>query len=115
MFKKAEMNGLDSRGEQLRASEEVNITLRKLQALREKISDLRAQCEELRRLSLKTDNLKADNLKADSFGAENDLVYCSQCGESISPGQEIVVKSSDKAEKKRYHKECFKLLWASAT
>jgi hypothetical protein len=98
MFKRAEMNGQNCQNEQVKAREEMDNTLRKLQVLRGKISELRAQCEELRKLGSKT---------------ESNGLLCSQCGESIEPGQEIVVKSPNETEKKYYHKECFKSLWTS--
>jgi hypothetical protein len=101
MFRSAEMDEQNHQSARVKAREEMDITLRKLQVLRGKISELRAQCEELRKLSL-----KADSSKAGSSG-----LLCSQCGEAIEPGQEIVVKSSDETEKKHYHKECFRLLW----
>jgi hypothetical protein len=96
MFKKGEVEEQSCQREPLGAREEVEATLRKLQILRNRISELRAQCEELRMLN--------------SAAKENSLL-CSECGEAIEPGQEIVVKASDGAEKKHYHKECFKRLW----
>jgi len=111
MFKRAETNGQDRQNDEVKAREDMAITLRKLQVLRGKISDLRAQCEELRKLSLKSDGLRTESLKADNLRTESSGPLCSQCGESIEPGQEIVVKSLDETEKKHYHKECFKLLW----
>jgi hypothetical protein len=119
MFKRAEMNGQDRQNDESKARKDMDITLRKLQVLRGKISDLRAQCEELRKLSLKADSFKANSSRAESFKAdslrmESSGFLCSQCGESIEPGQEIVVKSLDETEKKHYHKDCFKLLWVRA-
>lgn len=111
MFKRAEMNEHGRHNDDVKARENMDVTLRKLQVLRGKISDLRVQCEELRRLSLKADSLKADSLKADNLGPYSGGFLCSQCGESIEPDQEIVVKSLDGTEKKHYHKDCFKLLW----
>jgi hypothetical protein len=111
MFRRPEMNGKNGQDEHVRAKEEMDITLRKLQVLRDRISELRAQCEDLRRLSLETRNTKFEDLKVHSLKPEGTDLLCSQCGESIEPGQEIVVKSSDEAERKHYHKECFRLLW----
>jgi hypothetical protein len=69
------------------------------------------KADSLKADSLKADSLKADSLKADSLGPDSGGFLCSQCGESIEPDQEIVVKSLDGTEKKHYHKDCFKLLW----
>lgn len=96
MFKKGEVQEQSCQYEQLNAREEVEATLRKLQMLKSRISELRSQCEELRRMRLET---------------EESALLCSECGEAIEPGQEIVVKDSEGAEKRHYHKECFKLLW----
>lgn len=96
MFKKGEANAGSCAHEQFNAKEEVEVTLHKLQTLKARISELRAQCEELRRISSET---------------KRNALLCSQCGEAIEPGQEIVVKGSGEAEKRQYHKECFKLLW----
>ena len=95
------MDEQNHRSAQVKTKEEMDVTLRKLQVLRGKISELRAQCEELRRLSLKDDSLKS----------ESSGLLCSRCGEAIEPGQEIIIKSSDDTEKKHYHKDCFRLLW----
>lgn len=96
MFKKGEANAESCQHEQFNAKEEVEVTLHKLQILKSRISELRAQCEELKKISSET---------------KRNALLCSQCGEAIEPGQEIVVKGSGEVEKRQYHKECFKLLW----
>ena len=96
MFKKGEANAEFCQHERFNAKEEVEVTLRKLQILKSRISELRAQCEELKKISSET---------------KGNALLCSQCGEAIEPGQEIVVKGSGEAEIRQYHKECFKLLW----
>jgi prefoldin subunit 5 len=96
MFKKGEANAESCQHEQFNAKEEVEVTLRKLQILKSRISELRTQCEELKKISSEI---------------RGNALLCSQCGEAIEPGQEIMVKSSGEAEKRQYHKECFKLLW----
>jgi hypothetical protein len=97
MFKNGKVQEQSCPHEQLKTREEVEATLRKLQILKSRISELRTQCEELRRISSET--------------KENTLL-CSECGEAIEPRQEIVVKDSGGSGKERnFHKECFKLLW----
>ena len=96
MFKKGEVDAQSCQHEQPNVKEEVKATLQRLQILKSRISELRTHCEELRRMTSKTNR--------------NGLL-CSECGEVIEPGQEIVVKGSDETEKRQYHKECFKLLW----
>lgn len=96
MFKKAEVNEQSCQYEQFKAREELEVTLRKLQTLRSRISELRNQCEELKKLSSED---------------KGNALLCSECGEAIEPGQEIVVKDSEGTQRRNYHKECFKLLW----
>jgi hypothetical protein len=95
MFQR-EVNEQHGQHGKVNARKEMEITLQKLRTLRDRISELRAQCEELKRLGS----------RSTSSG-----LLCNQCGESIEPGQEILVKNSDGTERKQYHKECFKLLW----
>jgi uncharacterized membrane protein len=96
MFKRPEIDDQSRQYDQLKAREEVRTTLRKLQMLRNRISELRSQCEELRKL-------RSEN--------KDNTLLCSECGEAIEPGQEIVVKDSEGTQKKNYHQECFKMLW----
>jgi hypothetical protein len=95
MFKNIEVDYQFHRYEQPKVKEEVEATLRKLQLLRNRISELRVQCEELRRLSSET----------------REGILCNECGKAVDPSEEIVIKDSDGIETARYHKECFKLLW----
>jgi len=96
MFKKGEVDAQSCQHEQPRVKEEVEGTLRRLQVLKSRISELRIHCEELRRMTSET---------------KRNGLLCSECGEAIEPGQEIIVKGSDETEKRQYHKECFRLLW----
>jgi hypothetical protein len=96
MFKNTEVNYQLHRYEQPKVKEEVEATLRKLQLLRNRISELRVQCEELRRLSSET---------------KEGILLCNECGKAVDPSEEIVIKGSDGIETAHYHKECFKLLW----
>jgi hypothetical protein len=96
MFKKGEVNEQSCQYEQLKTRDEVEVTLRKLQILRNRISELRSQCEELRKL------------RSEDKG---NALLCSECGKAIEPGQEIVVKDSEGTQRRNYHKECFRLLW----
>jgi hypothetical protein len=96
MFKKGEVDAQSCQHEQPKVKEEVEATLHRLQILKSRISELRTHCEELRRMTSET---------------KKNALLCSECGEAIEPGQEIVVKGSDETEKRQYHKECFKLLW----
>jgi hypothetical protein len=95
MFKKAELYGDINMNEQLEAKERIQATLLKLQALKSRISELRAQCEELQRLHVED---------------QNSALHCDECGGAIELGQEVEAKNfGEKAH--HYHKECFRKLW----
>lgn len=95
MFKKAEFCGYINSNEQVEAKERIEATLHKLQALKIRISELRAQCEELQRLRVE------DQSRA---------LLCDECGGAIELGQEVEAKNfGEKAH--HYHKECFRKLW----
>jgi len=95
MLKKMELYGNINSNEQLETKERIEATLHKLQALKSRISELRAQCEELQRL-------RAED--------QNSALLCDECGGAIEPGQEVEAKNfGEKA--RHYHKECFRKLW----
>ena len=95
MFKKTRLCGNVNSNEQLETKEGIEATLRKLQALKNRISELRAQCEKLQRLRAE------DQISA---------LLCDECGGAIEQGQEV--KAKNFGEKARhYHKECFRKLW----
>ena len=95
MLKKTELYGnIDSNG-QLETKERIVATMHKLQALKSRISELRAQCEELQRLRSED---------------RNNALLCDECGGSIEPGQEVEAKNFGE-NARHYHKECFRKLW----
>ena len=95
MFEKTEICEEAKMNEHVEPRERMEATLRKLQVLKTRISELRAHCEELQRS-------RAEN--------QNDALRCEECGDAIESGQEIEAKNF--GEKPRhYHKECFRKLW----
>jgi hypothetical protein len=95
MFKKTEFCGYINSNEQVEAKERIEAMLHKLQALKNRISELRAQCEELQRLHVER---------------QSSTLLCDECGGAIEPGQEVEAKNfGDKDH--HYHKECFRKLW----
>jgi len=95
MFKKTEFCEDINLNLQLGAKERIEATLQKLQVLRSRISELRAQCEELQRL-------RAED--------QSSALRCDECGRAIEPGEEIEAKNFGD-ETRHYHKECFRKLW----
>jgi len=95
MLKKTEAWDHSCNNEKTRAKERAEVVLQRLQALKSKVSELRLQCEELRK----------QRLEEQSKG-----LLCSECGSSIEPGQEVVIKDSDGTIRNYYHPKCFKEL-----
>lgn len=95
MLEKVEAWDHPRNNQQIMAKEKAEAVLQRLQALKSKVSELRLQCEELRKLRL------------EEHGREP---LCSECGNSIEPGQEVVIKDSDGTVRTCYHQKCFKQL-----
>jgi len=98
MFKKTETNEQIMQDEQLKTREKIETTLCKLQTLKNEISELRRQCEELKKLRLED---------------KGKMLLCSECGNTIEPSQEVVFRDSAGTEKHYYHKACFRELLMS--
>ncbi len=80
-----------------KAREQVETAIARLQLLKGRVSELKHQCEELKRLHAeKTGDL---------------AIACDECGKKIGTGQPIVVKDSNGREISHYHQECFRALW----
>jgi len=81
---------------QIYTREKIDVALQKLKVLKDRISELRAHCEELQRLRIE------DEIRS--------ILRCDECGDPIEPGQEVEAKNFG-AEAQHYHKECFRKLW----
>jgi uncharacterized protein with PIN domain len=77
--------------------EKAEAALAKLQSLKNQISELRMQCEALKKRQSET---------------QRDLA-CSECGKLIERGQEVVLKGSLGKLESYYHRDCFKAIWLS--
>jgi hypothetical protein len=78
--------------------EKVEVTLVRLQSLKHQVSELRKQCEELRKLQSEK---------------QNTALVCRECGNPINQGEEITLKNSFGNLSSYYHKDCFKAIWLS--
>jgi uncharacterized protein with PIN domain len=83
--------------ESSQAIEQVETALARLQLLKGRVSELRLQCEELKK--------KHSEKTAITFAK------CDECGKAINKSQAIIVKDSAGKERSYYHKECFGSLW----
>jgi hypothetical protein len=79
--------------------EKVEVILARLQSLKSQVSELRVQCEALKKLQSEK---------------PKDLT-CNECGKLIEQGQEVVLKGSFGKVKGYYHRDCFKAIWLSQT
>ena len=75
--------------------EKVQAALARLQSLKRKVSELRAQCEALRTLK------------------QTKALVCNECGKPIKEGNEVTVKDTFGAAKSYYHEDCFKTILSS--
>jgi len=70
----------------------------RLKSMKDRVVDLRVQCESLRKLQ-------------EEKPAEK--VVCSDCGKEIEQGQEVMVKDSSGNPMSWYHRDCFRAIWVS--
>jgi predicted RNase H-like nuclease (RuvC/YqgF family) len=94
MLKKTELYEEESLNEEIDAKKTIEDTLRKLQALKERISELRAHFEELQTHSEAKSGMR-----------------CDECGHFIEQGEQIEAKNFGQ-NTHYYHKECFRKLWS---
>jgi len=78
--------------------EQFEAALVRLRFMKERVAELRAQCESLRELRAET---------------PVDTAICSECGKEIEQGQEVKVKDSSGNPQSCYHRDCFKAIWVS--
>jgi hypothetical protein len=94
-----QINDVRCRSSVVERKEKVEVVLARLQSLKNQVSELRMQCEALKKLQSEK---------------QKDLT-CNECGKLIEQGQEVVLKSSLGQVKGYYHRDCFKAIWLSQT
>jgi len=77
--------------------EKTQAVLARLQSLKRKVSELRAQCEALKLQSKK----------------QIEALVCSACGRLIKEGSEVTVKDTLGVVKSYYHEDCFRKILSS--
>ena len=94
MLKKTEFCEEISSNQQVEAKKRIEATLQKLQALKNRTSELRVHYEELQKV----------------HAEDRSSLLCDECGGAIERGQEVEARNfSEKTH--HYHKECFRKLW----
>lgn len=94
-----QVNDVRYRISMVERKEKVEAVLARLQSLKSQVSELRVQCEALKKLQSEK---------------QKDLI-CNECGKLIEQGQEVVLKGSLGKVKGYYHRDCFKAIWLSQT
>ena len=78
----------------------VEAALARLQSLKCQVTELRAQCEALKKLQSEK---------------QKEALICNECGKLIKQSQEVTLKDLFGKVKSYYHKDCFKAIWLSQT
>jgi uncharacterized protein with PIN domain len=78
--------------------EKTQAVLARLQSLKCKVSELRVQCEDLKKLQSEK---------------QMKTLVCNECGKPIREGNEITVKNTLGTVKSYYHEDCFKAILSS--
>jgi hypothetical protein len=104
MLKRTEIGEHTDIDEETDLKEKIEITLRRLQELKERVAELKRRCEELRQME--SEHSEHTEQKA----VENKL-RCDKCGHALDPEQQVAVKDSEGVERSHYHKECFQTLF----
>jgi hypothetical protein len=101
MLKKAETSQHLYEDDESDLREKVEITLRRLQELKERVAELKRRCEEIRQI------------QSEHTGQEDveNTLQCDKCGRTLDPNEQVAVRDSDGAERSHYHKECFQTLF----
>jgi hypothetical protein len=97
---KMQVNDAGCRSSVGERKEKVEAALARLKSLKCHVSELRAQCEALKKLQSEK---------------HDEALVCSECGKRIKQGQEVTLKDSFGKVMSRYHKGCFKAIWLSQT
>jgi len=75
--------------------EKVEAVLARLQSLKNQVSELRMQCEALKKLQSEK---------------QKKALVCNECGKLIKQGKAVTIKGSLGEVRSYYHRECFKAL-----
>ena len=80
--------------------ETIDAAMVRLRLLKRQISELRFQCEDLKR---------------QQFAKQSFASVCSECGRQVNKDQEVTLKDSFGKIMGYCHKDCFKAIWLSQT
>jgi len=101
MLKKLEIGELSHEDEESDIREKIEVTLRRLQELKERVAELKRKCEELRLM---------ESQRTEQYDVDNRL-RCDKCGRAVDAAQQVAVKDSEGVARKHYHKKCFQTLF----
>jgi hypothetical protein len=92
-----QINDVNCRSSLGERKEKVEAALARLKSLKSQVSELRAQCEAMKKLQ----------------SEKQKVLTCNECGKLIEQGQEVTLRDSFGDVKSYYHKDCFKAIWLS--
>jgi uncharacterized protein YlxW (UPF0749 family) len=101
MLKKPEIGDHSHEDEESDVRQKMEMTLRRLQELKERVAELKRRCEEFRRM---------ESQPREQREMENTL-RCDKCGRALDPAQQVAIKDSEGVERKHYHEHCFQKLF----
>jgi hypothetical protein len=101
MLRKPETGEHSDQDEQSDVREKIEVTLLRLQELKERVAELKRRCEEFRRI---------ESIRTEREDVQSTL-RCDRCGRALDPDQQVSVKDSNGVERRHYHKRCFQTLF----
>jgi uncharacterized protein YjcR len=101
MLKKPEIGERSYEDEESGIRERIEVTLRRLQELKERVAELKRRCEELR--LMESQHTEQEDMDS--------MLRCDKCGRAVDATQQVAIKDSDGIARKHYHKECFQTLF----
>ncbi len=100
MLEKMDIAGHTRPEAQYEMKEKIESTLYRLEELKQKVTELKHTCEELRRIESERIVLAAKNVSR-----------CDRCSHSIDLEEQVVVRDNNGNERRHYHKKCFQALF----
>lgn len=90
-----EINKTHYHNDAVKRREKLETALARLQSLKCKVSELRLQCEALKKQELEK---------------KKKALVCNECGKLIEQGNEVTIKDTHGEVRSCYHKDCFKAI-----
>ncbi len=100
MLEKMDIAGHKRPEAQFEMKEKIESTLYRLEELKQKVTELKHTCEELRNIESERIELAAKNVSR-----------CDKCRHSIDLEEQVLVRDNNGNERRHYHRKCFQALF----